>query len=362
MEGDTLPDEQVPAPAGSSVEDYREIFEVSPDGCLIVDEEGQIVVANARAEELFGYSRDELLRMNVDELVPESLRLQHRILRERFQVAPGRRHMGSGLELRAHRKDGRELPVEIGLSPLRMSTGTFVVATVHDVTDRARLRAFGSGLLQGAEEERQRLARDLHDDTAQSLSALLLRLQMARRTGHPERREELLAEMHGEILRASESVRRILHGLRPPALEEAGVVAAVRAHLRNSLTDSGLNMTLLADPVEELLSREGRLALYRIMQEALSNVVRHANARNLHLRIRARGQAVQATVEDDGRGFSIEEVMSAQRKGLGVLGMQERAIIVGGRVEIESAPGQGTRVQIRIPSPPEHADEPTRAE
>jgi PAS domain S-box-containing protein len=353
MEEDTSAAGAATPLAGFSVEEYREIFEVSPDGCLIVDEGGLIVGANARAEELFGYTRDELFGMNVEELVPTGLRPQHRNLREQFQDAPRRRDMGSGLELRARPKEGHELPVEIGLSPLRTSSGAYVVATVHDVTDRARLRAFGSGLLQGAEEERQRLARDLHDDTAQSLSALLLRLQMARRTGDRERREELLAEMHGEILRASESVRRILHGLRPPALAEAGVVAAIRAHLRNSFADSGLNIDLRADPVEELLSTDGRLALYRIVQEALSNAVRHAEARNLRLRFRALGQGVLATVEDDGRGFTVNEAIPAYGKGLGVLGMQERAIIVGGRVDIESEPGRGTTVRIEIPSPAE---------
>jgi PAS domain S-box-containing protein len=362
MKGETSAAGQAPAPAGLSLEEYREIFEVSPDGCLIVDEVGRIVGANARAEELFGYPRQELFAMNVDELVPTGLQFQHRALRERFQTAPRRRDMGSGLELRARRQDGLEVPVEIGLSPLLMSDGTLIVATVHDVTDRARLRAFGSGLLQGAEEERQRLARDLHDDTAQSLSALLLRLQMARRTGDPERREELLAEMHGEILRASESVRRILYGLRPPALEEAGVVAAIRAHLRNSLAESGLNVTLRADAVEDLLNPEGRLALYRIVQEALSNAVRHANAQNLRLRVRALDRAVRATVEDDGRGFVVEEAISAHRKGLGVLGMQERAIIVGGRVEIESSPGRGTRVTIEIPSPLDYVEAGGREE
>lgn len=351
MERDTSAAGRAPVLEGFSVEEYRAIFEVSPDGCLIVDDAGRIVGANARAEELFGYTRDALIGMDVEQLVPMGLRPHHRSLRAQFQDAPRTRDMGSGLELRARRKDGHELPVEIGLSPLRTSSGMYVVATVHDVTDRARLRAFGSGLLQGAEEERQRLARDLHDDTAQSLSALLLRLQMARRTGDRERREQLLAEMHGEILRASESVRRILQGLRPPALEEAGVVAAIRAHLRNSFADSGLNVELRADPVEELLSPEGRLALYRIVQEALSNAVRHARAQNLRLRIRALEEAVLATVTDDGRGFDMNESSPEHGKALGLLGMQERANIVGGRVDIESTPGRGTTVRIEIPSP-----------
>lgn len=327
---------------------YRAIFEALPDGCVIVDREGTIRDLNASAERLFGYAREELLGENVEILVPDRFRAVHEEQRAAYSREPHVRPMGIGLELRARRKDGAELPVEIGLSPIETPDGLYVIASIHDVTDRIRLRAFGSGLLRGAEEERRRIARELHDDTAQSLSALLLRLQMARRTADPEKHEEMLKEMHGEILRASESVRRILRGLRPPALEEVGVVAAIRAHLRSALADTGLEVELDAAPVEDVLSGDAKLALYRIVQEAISNVLRHAEADRVSIHIATADGKVVATVADDGRGFDVAK--AAGGRGLGILGMQERALLLGGRVSVKSERDDGTRVRIELPT------------
>lgn len=351
---------QRPAPSGPTAaaspsespvagEHFRVMFEGAPDGCLVVGEDGTIRDANHEAERMFGYARDELIGQPVEILVPEALEATHARHREGYLRAPSKRPMGIGLELRAVRRDGTELPVEIGLSPVETPAGRFVLAVVHDITERRRLRAFGSGVLQGAEEERQRIARDLHDDTAQSLSALLLRLQMARRTDDTGRREALLRDMHAELLKASEGVRRILRGLRPPALEEAGVVAAVRAHVRGAGVHEKLDVSIDADDVDDLLSSDAKLALYRIIQEALTNVVRHAEASRVEIRIRGEPRAVRAIVEDDGCGFSLEDRGRLIGRGLGMLGMQERAAILGGNVRIESEAGRGTRVNVEIP-------------
>jgi PAS domain S-box-containing protein len=338
-----------PGPRAAADDTYRAIFDALPEGCILVGDDGIILDLNAEAERVFGYTRQEIIGQDIDILVPRRFRDRHRSERSEYSRHPSVRPMGIGMELRARHKDGSELPVEIGLSPVHTPTGHFVIAAIHDVTDRIRLRAFGSGLLRGAEEERRRLARELHDDTAQSLSALLLRLQMARRTEDEERRASMLAEMHAEILRASESVRHILRGLRPPALEEAGVVAAIRAHIRSTLAETGLSVELDAAPVEDRLSADVKLALYRIVQEAISNVVRHAAASRIQISVATGDGKLQATVTDDGCGFDLGRAVSSGGRGLGVLGMQERAIILGGRVEIGSAPDTGTRVSIELP-------------
>ncbi len=339
------------SPSGSPFagEHFRVMFEAAPDGCLVVGEDGRIRDANDEAERMFGYRREELIGQPVEVLVPEALEATHARHREGYLRSSTKRPMGIGLELRAIRRDGSEVPVEIGLSPVETPAGRFVLAVVHDITERRRLRAFGSGVLQGAEEERQRIARDLHDDTAQSLSAILLRLQMARRTEDAGRRESLLRDMHAELLKASEGVRRILRGLRPPALEEAGIVAAIRAHVRGTAVHEKVDVSIEADDVDDLLSSDAKLALYRIIQEALTNVTRHADASLVEIRIRAEPQAVRAVVEDDGCGFSLEERGRLIGRGLGMLGMQERAAILGGSVRIESEAGRGTRVHVEIP-------------
>jgi len=257
--------------------------------------------------------------------------------------------MGMGRELFVIRRDGRSIPVEVGLSPIETEQGRFFLAVLHDITERRRLRAFGSGVLQGAEEERQRIARDLHDDTAQTLAALVLRLQMARRSREPEVRERLLRELHEELHRASDGVRRILRGLRPPLLEESGLVAALRAHVKSVLADSDLDITIDAENVEHHLSREAKLSLYRIVQEGLSNVTRHAHATSVRIRLAVREEVVVLEIEDDGIGFDSAHPEPSTGRGFGVLGMMERAAIIGGVARVESTPGKGTRISIRIP-------------
>jgi PAS domain S-box-containing protein len=331
-------------------EGFKALFEAVPDACMIVNERGMILDLNGEVVRMFGYDREELIGNSVEILIPDAMRSEHRALRGQYAESPARRPMGIGMELRARRKDGGILPVEVGLSPLMTSRGVFIVTTVHDITSRKRLREFGAGVLQGAEEERQRIARDLHDDTAQRLAAILLRLQMARRSWAPERREELLADLHRELHETSEGVRRILRGLRPPALEEAGVVAAVRAHLRSACRDSELQTDLEADDIDELLSVEAKLSLYRIIQEAISNIVRHSGASTVSIRLSASDDTVTGMVEDDGSGFSVESQAVLGGRGLGMLGMQERAAILGGEVRVESEIGRGTRVHIRLPA------------
>jgi PAS domain S-box-containing protein len=333
-------------------EGFRALFEAVPDACMIVDEAGDILDMNREVERMFGYAREELVGSSVEVLIPDAMRSQHRAHRDQYAEAPSRRPMGIGMELIARRKDRSHLPVEVGLSPLRTAHGVFVVATVHDITSRARLREFGAGVLKGAEEERQRIARDLHDDTAQRLASILLRLQMARRTRAQDRREELLTEIHRELHETSEGVRRILRGLRPPALEEAGVVAAIRAHLRNVFGDTELEADLEAADIDDLLSLEAKLSLYRIVQEAVTNIVRHASATIVRIRLSASNDAIRAIVEDNGRGFSVEDHAVLGGGGLGMLGMQERAAILGGHVQIESKAGAGTRVEIELPLSP----------
>jgi len=334
--------------------EYRAVFEAAPNGIVIVDEEGTICDVNPSAERLFGYAHGELLGVTIEQLVPGPSREVHRAERKAYMQAPRARPMGVGLELKARCKDGTEVPVEISLSPMETERGRFVIAMVHDMTERARLRAFGAGALHAAEDERLRIARDLHDDTAQRLAALLVRLRVAR-GADGEARERLLEALHGEILETADAVRRIARGLRPPSLDEVGFEAAIRTLARSIREAHGLRVEVETDPdMEETpLRPDAELALYRIVQEALSNVVRHAGATRVRVFLERSDERMVVTIEDDGRGFEPREQSDPGGRGLGLLGMAERARYLGGRVRIESASGAGTRVTIEVPRTPD---------
>ena len=215
---------------------------------------------------------------------------------------------------------------------------------------RQRLRDVAARALHAAEEERKRIARELHDETAQMLAALLIRIRVVRNTGDREALDTLLEEMRREVGESLEGIRRFARGLRPPALDELGLAAAVESHARSLAESVGVAVHVRAEPLDGALSPEAELAVYRIIQEALSNVVRHSGATRAMVKLEREGEAVVATVEDDGKGFDVAEVMAGERRGLGLFGMQERAAYLGGRVEIESRGGRGTRMRAEIPA------------
>ncbi|MDT8341381.1 MAG: PAS domain S-box protein [Longimicrobiales bacterium] len=330
------------------IQNHRALFDSAPDGILVVDRQGVIRDANPEAERLFGYASHELEGEAIELLVPEEYRKRHRGHRDRYHGTSSRRPMGIGMELVARRRDGSTFPVEVSLNGMDVAGETLTVATVRDVSDRKRLRDFGAGALRAAEEVRSRIARDLHDDTAQRLSAHLIRLRLVERAATEEERREHLRELREGLMETAEGVRRIARGLRPPELEDAGLAAALQAHAR-ALSDSyGLRTTLDVEGVERYLTPDGLLVLYRIMQEALTNVARHAGAAEASVSIRLNGMGIEAEVRDAGAGFDPDRLDLGGR-GLGLMGMRERAVMVGGVLAVESRPGSGTRVSVRIP-------------
>jgi PAS domain S-box-containing protein len=329
-------------------EEYRAVFESAPDGILVVDARGVIQDVNPQMESLFGYAREEFLGEPVEMLVPDVFQTAHREHRGRFHRNPHARPMGIGLDLTGRRKDGDEIPVEISLSPWVHDGINYVICTVRDVSDRKRLRDFSEGALRSVEEERQRIARELHDDTAQRLATLMLRVRLLTHIREEGRRTLALEDLREDLLETAEGVKRIARGLRPPELEEVGIVTAIQAHLRDLREGAGFDVDARFEPVDDLLEGDVKLALYRILQESLSNALRHSGAGRATLSVEVSGDQVVALVEDRGRGFSASRT-SAGGGGLGLIGMQERAVMLGGRVTVDSTPGQGTRVRVELP-------------
>jgi two-component system sensor histidine kinase UhpB len=207
----------------------------------------------------------------------------------------------------------------------------------------AERRRAGTAALRAQEEERARVARDLHDEVNQSLTGVLLRLEAAREAAPPE----LEAELDETKALANQAMRELLslaRQLRPSALDDLGLKAAIGGLVEN-LGLSGAEVTFEADGDFADVAEDRQLVVYRVAQEALSNAARHSEANRVEARLSRPGAGVELEVSDDGRGFAFAE---AEQGGLGLAGMRERAMLVGGELTIESRPGRGTTVRLRI--------------
>jgi signal transduction histidine kinase len=202
-------------------------------------------------------------------------------------------------------------------------------------------------MMRGQEEERARLSRDLHDQTGQALTALLLGLNAARRAEGLDEARAALADLDGIVREALADVRSIAVRLRPAALDELGLAAALErlAAAAADGSETAVAVTTTLGP-DQRLPAEIETAVYRIVQEAVGNAVRHGQARRVDVTVVTRPDAVVATVEDDGRGFDPRSVADGR---LGLAGMRERAALFGGRLEIESSAGRGTAVTAELP-------------
>jgi two-component system, NarL family, sensor histidine kinase UhpB len=209
----------------------------------------------------------------------------------------------------------------------------------------AERRRAGSAALQAQEQERARVARDLHDEVNQSLTGLLLRLEAASEAAPPQLEAEL-AETKTLANQAMRELLSLARQLRPTALDDLGLVAAIVGQVEQ-LERGEIEAELITDGEFADLGNDPQLVVYRVAQEALSNAARHSEAKHLMVRLtRHLDGGVELTVADDGRGFAFEQA----ERGLGIVGMRERALLVGGELTIESRPGHGTTVRLTVPA------------
>ncbi len=224
-------------------------------------------------------------------------------------------------------------------------------ATLDELArDREELRSLASQVIRAQEDERRRIARELHDDTAQVLFAQLLRLTTLKAS--PDKSiQELAASMEQMTVEALEGVRRLALELRPPALDDLGLSAALGELAQRYSEQLKIPIDYQARGLRGRLPAEVELVLYRVAHEALTNVAKHADARHVWLDVDRTPTDVAISIRDDGKGFDPENVASSDGRGLGlgIFGMEERVALVGGRFRIWSAPGQGTEVFAFIP-------------
>jgi len=205
-----------------------------------------------------------------------------------------------------------------------------------------RLRA-GSAALRGQEQERARVARDLHDEVNQSLTGLLLRLEAVREAAPPELAPEL-AKTKALANQAMRELLSLARQLRPTALDDLGLVAAIAGQV-DQIGQGGFEATLHEQGNFSDLDDDVQLVIYRVAQEALSNAARHSSAQRIAVNLERSERGVELEVSDDGGGFAFER----SEGGLGIAGMRERALLVGGELTIESRPGHGTTVRLSAP-------------
>ncbi|MHB1006805.1 MAG: HAMP domain-containing sensor histidine kinase [Chloroflexota bacterium] len=200
------------------------------------------------------------------------------------------------------------------------------------------------------EAERLRLSRELHDGTGQMLATALVHLKVLERIEDRAAAHAKIAELREIIVQTLEECRRLSMDLRPAGLDDLGLPDALSWLARDFQASSGIAVTLNVEGMSERLARPIEVELYRIAQEMLSNVAKHARARRVDLHLAAQGDTATLTVADDGIGFDAQAALSRYNRGLGLLSMRERTELLGGTFQLESTPGQGTRISIAVPA------------
>ena len=341
-------------------EEFRVLFESAPNGVVVVDSDGLVALVNAKMEEMFGYSREELVGQPVEVLVPERFRDAHAGHRKLFSAVLETRSMGAGSPLFGRRKDGSEFPVEIGVNPIRTGAGSLVMATVVDVTARKRsAERLAAALaerddlrrrfMQAQEQERLRLARDLHDQTGQSLTAAMLELKGIEAAVDPTGRDRI-RQLRGQMEEMGKTLHRVAWELRPASIDELGLASALANYISEWSAQYAIEADFhCSDPKLDALSEEVRTTIYRVVQEGLTNIVKHARrTAAVSVVIERVDATLRLTIEDDGCGFGA--AAASERNGsLGLAGMRERLALIGGSLEIESSMGAGTTIFARIP-------------
>ncbi len=227
----------------------------------------------------------------------------------------------------------------------------------HESAQRYRLL---KRLITVQEEERKRVARDLHDDLGQDLAGLAVNVEAAERLidDQPQQAHVQLQRIRTLLAETTNRAYDMILSLRPSALDDLGLVPTLRAHSERVLKDAQIQFELDAKHLTRRLPPEIETALFRTYQEALNNVVRHSGAKYVQLKLATRGGSFEGEIADDGRGFNVQDFQSNgnSARGLGLLGMQERVVQCGGTLEIVSQVGKGTRIQISIPIPEAHRE------
>jgi PAS domain S-box-containing protein len=343
----------------ASARQFQALFEHALDAVFIVDDEQRYVDVNPAGCALFGVPRERLIGQRLGSvlgLVPEPLierGWQAFVARGEYKGQtrlqfPDTRHRDIEFTAKAHFLPGLHLGI------------------ARDITDRKqaeadlqryaeRMQSLSRRLQQAQETERRVMARELHDEIGQALTAVALNLQAARNRAEAAGVAPIVEEGIGLLDRVLQQVRDLALDLRPAMLDHLGLGAALRWYVDRQARRAGFQAEVVVDGLDRRLPAELEIACYRLVQEALTNVVRHARARHVRVELRQTPREVHLRVRDDGQGFDANGFKEGDRstKHFGLLGLEERVCSVGGDFSVESSPGGGTEIRARLPLPTE---------
>ena len=324
------------------------------DLICITDGENRFTFVNQSFVKAYGHSQEEVLGRKPDFLY--SPKNPPGLCEHIFRQTLGGSWKG---ELLNCRKDGTEFPVSLSTSEIKNSEGRTIglIGVASDITERKRaeeeLRLLPLRIIEAQEAERLRVARELHDGVNQLIASAKMRLRKVEDgvvSLNPAARE-ILARCSRLLVQALEENRRIAHNLRPSDLDEFGLAAASRNFCKELQSRTKLKVKYNIARIDQRLAPALELNLFRIMQEAVNNIEKHARAREVRLRIAFHGDSIVLKIQDDGRGFDSKRGKAGKGKwrGIGLTNMRERAEFLGGTCTVESAPKQGTTITVRVP-------------
>lgn len=338
----------------ASEERYRELFENAHDAIWLHDLQETIIATNKSFVRLTGYNPEESGSIKASHLLAEGCQDDVKDIEDSQLRGEA---MGRLSEVTLIKKDKSEVSIQLSTSPV-FRNGQLVAFQhiARDITEEKRmkenLRFYLGQVTRAQEEERKRIARELHDDTSQALVVLSRQLDdLASSSKLPKDKRLLLEDLRQQTNSIMEGVRRLSQDLRPPILDRLGLLPALEWLASNVSNNSGIAIEVKSHGAGRRLSAEVELLLFRIAQEALSNVWRHSQATRGEILVEFDRGKTRITVKDNGKGFDLpSSVGELARDGkLGLTGMQERARLLGGSAKVESEPGKGTTVTIEAP-------------
>ena len=339
----------------------RGILDSAMDAIITIDEEQQVMLFNAAAEQVFGYTREEAIGAPLTRLIPARYRGEHAAHVADFgNSGTTTRKMGAQRIVTGVRKSGEEFPIDASISQISEGGAKFYTVILRDVTERVNalnalsrsreeLREFAAAATSVREQEKSRIARELHDELGQSMTALKMDLiwMTERMPAGQDALAAKLAAMQGMLDGTVAATRRISADLRPLMLDDLGLLPAVEWLVQTFTERAGVECELNLTSPDLELQEPYATAVFRILQESLTNIARHAQASRVEITVSRRGDMVNLSIQDNGRGFATDGPRKPNSYGL--TGLRERAYLLDGQTEIVSAPGQGTRVFVNIP-------------
>ena len=340
------------------------LAESAMDPIIAIDEAQRIVMFNTAAEETFGWTREQMIGKPLDALLPERFRARHREHIERFATTgTTSRRMGGHAVLTGLRAGGEEFPIEASISKHREGDELRLTVILRDVSDRIRaieelrqskeeLQQFGAAAQETRELEKGRIARELHDELGQSLTMLRMDVAWCKANlrdgdaGVAAKLERMETMLKGTVA----ATRRIASDLRPLMLDDLGLVPALEWLVQNMTQRTGIPCDFSIDDPALQLPPAHSTAVFRIVQEALTNIAKHADATHAAVVVRQHDGTVRVAIRDDGVGFASDD--PRKPASFGLLGLRERATLLRGTATIRSTPGAGTTIEIDLPLPP----------